>query len=53
MDAAVLKYIIVPLVAVIGIYIVGSTIYELFGIPAVALFSAVGGAAFIAKFYKN
>jgi hypothetical protein len=47
------KYIWIPLVAVIGIYIVGSVINELFGIPATALFVAVGGVAFIAKFYKD
>ena len=52
-EEAVLKYIVVPLVAVIGVYIVGSTIYQLFGVPAVVLFGAVGGVAFFAKFFRN
>jgi hypothetical protein len=53
MAEAVLKYIIVPLIAVIGVYVVGSTIYQLFGVPAIVLFCAVGGIAFFAKFYKQ
>jgi hypothetical protein len=53
MEEAVLKYVIVPLVAVIGVYVVGSVIYALFGIPAVLLFGAVGGIAFVAAFYKG
>ena len=53
MEEAVLKYIIVPMVAVIGVYVVGSTIYQLFGIPSIVLFSSIGGVAFFAKFYKR
>jgi hypothetical protein len=53
MEEAVLKYIIIPLVAVIGVYAVGSTIYQLFGVPAIVLFGAVGGVAFFAKFFKH
>lgn len=53
MDDAVLKYVIVPLVAVIGVFVVGTTIYELFGVPAIVLFGAVGGVAFFAKFFKH
>ena len=53
MEGTVLKYLIVPLVAVIGVYVVGSAIYQLFGVPAIVLFSAVGGVAFFAKFFKH
>lgn len=53
MEEAVLKYLIVPLVAVIGVYVVGTTIYQLFGVPAIVLFGAVGGVAFFAKFYRH
>ena len=49
----VAKYIIVPLVAVIGVYVVGTTIYQLFGVPAIILFGAVGGVAFFAKFFRH
>ena len=52
-DEAVLKYIVVPLVAVIGVYVVGSAIYQLFGVPAIVLFGAVGGVAFFAKFFRH
>ena len=53
MEEAVLKYIVVPFLAVIGVYVVGTTIFQLFGVPAMVLFTAVGGIAFFAKFYKN
>ena len=53
MAEAVLRYIVVPFVAVIGVYIVGSTIYQLFGVPAIVLFCAVGGVAFYAKFFSH
>ena len=53
MEEAVLKYIVVPLVAVIGVYIVGSAIYQLFGVPAIVLFGAVGGVTFYAKFLSH
>lgn len=53
MHEAVLKYIIIPLVAVIGVYVVGSTIYQLFGVPAIVLFGAVGGVVYFAKFFKH
>jgi hypothetical protein len=52
MEEAALKYVVIPLLAVMGIYVVGSTIYQLFGIPAIVLFGAVGGVTFIAKFFK-
>lgn len=53
MEEVVFKYIVVPLVAVIGVYIVGSTIYQLFGVPAIMFFCAVGGVAFYAKFFSH
>ncbi len=53
MEEVVRKYIVVPLVAVIGVYIVGSTIYHLFGVPAIVLFGAIGGVAFYAKFFSR
>lgn len=53
MEEAVLKYVVVPLVAVVGVYMVGSVIYELFGIPAIILFCAVGGVGFYAKFFTH
>jgi hypothetical protein len=52
-EEAVLKHIVVPLVAVIGVYVVGSTIYQLLGVPAVVLFGAIGGVAFFAKFFRH
>jgi len=53
MERAVLKYIIIPLIAVFGVYAVGSAIYQLFGVPAIALFAAVGSVWFFAKFYQH
>ena len=53
MEKAILKYIIIPLVAVIGVYVVGSTLYQLFGVPVFILFGAVGGVTFFAKFYTH
>jgi len=47
------KYIMVPLVALLGIFIVGTVMDELFGIAAIVLFGAVGGVAFLARFYKD
>jgi hypothetical protein len=50
---AIEKYLVVPFIAVIGIYIVGVTIESLFHIPQAAamLFSAVGGICFVARLY--
>ena len=53
MEEVVFKYLVIPLIAVIGVYVVGSTIYQLFGVPAIVLFGAVGGVAFFAKFFKH
>jgi hypothetical protein len=50
---AIDKYIKVPFIAVVGIYVVGFTIENLFHIPQAAamLFSAVGGICFVARLY--
>jgi hypothetical protein len=54
MDSVVAKFIYTPMVAVIGICIVGTLLQDLIGVPmgVTALFSAVGGIVYIAKFYK-
>lgn len=53
MEEAVLKYVVVPLIAAIGVYVVGTTIFQLFGVPAIVLFGAVGGIVFFAKFFRH
>lgn len=53
MENAILKFLAIPTIAVIGIYVVGTIIYQLFGVPAIVLFGAVGGVAFVAKFFKD
>jgi hypothetical protein len=53
-DEIISKYIVVPLIAVLGIFVVGSFIEALFGIvgAAFALFIAVGGIIYFAKFFR-
>jgi hypothetical protein len=53
MEDAVLKYIVTPFIAVLGVYIVGTAIYSFFGVPATVLFGAVGGVTFFAKMFKS
>jgi len=55
MQEIITKFIIIPLVAIIGIYIVGEFIEALFGIPEAAkiLFWAVGGIGFFALYFKS
>jgi positive regulator of sigma E activity len=53
MEEAVLMYLVVPFIAVLGVHVVGTTIYQLFGVPAIVLFGAVGGIAFFAKFFRR
>ena len=55
MEEVTMKYIVTPLFAAIGIYIVGSFIADAFGIAGavLALFAAVGGFYFFAKFFKG
>ena len=49
------KFILVPIFAAIGIYIVGTLIEDLFGIPEAGkiLFWAVGGIGFFALYFKT
>jgi hypothetical protein len=49
------KYIWAPVIAIFGILIVGAIIEDVIGIAGatVLLFSAVGGIAFFAKFFKR
>lgn len=46
-------FIIVPLLAIIGIILIGSIIEDILGVPHAteALFIAVGGIWFFAKFF--
>jgi ABC-type enterochelin transport system permease subunit len=55
MDDVLEKFIVVPLIAVIGIFVVGTVIQVLFNVPQAAslLFSAVGGIYFVSKFYQS
>jgi hypothetical protein len=55
MDSDVRKYIWTPLIALIGIIIIGSIIKDAIGIAnaIMLLFLAVGGFTFFAKFYKR
>jgi hypothetical protein len=50
-----IKFIIIPIFAVLGIYIVGQLIESLFGIPEAGkiLFWALGGIAFFAFYFKS
>jgi hypothetical protein len=53
MGDSVSKYILIPLVAVLGLFIVGTVINQLLGIAAIVLFGAVGGVVFVSKFYHR
>ena len=55
MDSDIRNFIWKPVVAVIGIIIVGSIIKDVIGIAnaIMLLFLAVGGFVFFAKFYKR
>ena len=55
MDSDVRKYIWKPVIAIIGIIVVGSIIKDTIGIAnaILLLFLAVGGFTFFAKFYKK
>jgi len=55
MEELVLKFIVAPLLAVLGIYVVGTFIVAVIGIPGavVSLFVAVGGFGYLAnKFWS-
>ena len=54
MKELLIKFVIAPLLAVVGIYVVGSFIADVIGIPGavVSLFVAVGGFGYLAhKFW--
>ena len=55
MQELVTKFIVIPVLAVLGIYIVGQLIEDLFGIPEAAkvLFWAIGGISFFALYFKS
>lgn len=55
MERLLEKYVWAPLLAAIGILIVGSFIEEAFSIrnAAYALFAVAGGIYFFAKFYRR
>ena len=55
MQDVIMKFLIIPIFAVLGIYIVGELIQELFGIPEAGkiLFWAVGGIGFFAIYFKT
>jgi hypothetical protein len=55
MDRDIRKYIWTPIIAVIGIFVVGTLITDLIGVAnaVMLLFAAVGGIAFFAAFYKK
>ena len=55
MQEIIFKLIIIPIIAVFGIYIVGTLIEALFGIPEAGkiLFWAVGGIGFFALYFKT
>lgn len=55
MEQLVEKFIWAPVLAIIGIIIVGAIIEDTLGIvnATLLLFGAVGGIAFFAKFFKS
>jgi len=55
MDKNIRDLIFIPVVAVIGIYVVGVLIEELFGVPSAVkyLFWGVGGVGFFAIYFRN
>ena len=54
MQEIITKFIVIPIFAIFGIYIVGELIENLFGIPEAGklLFWAVGGIAFFALYFR-
>lgn len=49
------RYLVAPVLAVIGIKVVGTMIEEVLGIPhaTIALFIATGGILFFASFFRR
>lgn len=54
-EKAVLRFIILPIILIFGIYIVGTFVEALFGIPAAAtrIFLGVGGVGFLVYYYRD
>jgi hypothetical protein len=55
MGEIITKFIVIPVVAIFGIYIVGELMESLFGIPQAGkiLFWAIGGIGFFALYFKS
>ena len=56
MQELIIKFVVAPLLAVVGIYVVGTFIVDAIGIPGavVLLFVAVGGFGYLAnKFWSS
>lgn len=47
------KFIVVPAVAVLGLYVVGQLLAALFGVPAWLLFGAAGGVGAVAWYFRR
>jgi len=52
---AVQRFVILPIVLIVGIYIVGSFVEALFGISAAAtrIFLGIGGIGFLVYYYRD
>ena len=55
MQELIMKYIVAPVLAIIGIVVVGNIIKDAIGIggAVLLLFGAVGGFAFFARFFQD
>lgn len=55
MQEILIKFLIIPIVAILSIYIVGELIEGLFGIPEAGkvLFWAIGGIGFFAIYFRS
>lgn len=55
MEEYVKKFIGIPVVFLIGVYVAGAMIEEFFGIPEAAtyLFAAIGGIGFLAYYFRG
>lgn len=52
---AIVRFIVIPIIALFGIYFAGTFMEALFGVPDAVkkLFWAVGGIAFFALYFRN
>jgi hypothetical protein len=55
MQRSIINIILIPVIAIIGLYVIGELIQSLFGIPEVIkiLFWAVFGIGFFAVYFKT